>query len=113
MTMPTHLHGLCKSGKANLAGSNVEYGVVASHEGIAQDPMRGVFVLHNGTNASIRASILFSDVELRQGEFPASDVEGNGRENGVAWINPVFSARIVRTRDLFIEFSNSDGIANN
>jgi hypothetical protein len=99
MTIPTHLHGLCESGKANLGVSNVEYCVVAPHKGIPQDPVRDVFPLANGAKASFRANIPLTGPEF-QGEFSASDAEGNGRESGVTWISPVLSARIARTRDV-------------
>jgi hypothetical protein len=112
MTILIHLHGLCESGKANLAVSNVEYCVVAIHKGLPQDPVWHVFNLHNDTKASLRAKILCNEVEFRQGEFPASDGEGNRRDRGVARINPESTAIIESTRNVRIESSNIGGITN-
>jgi hypothetical protein len=76
MMIPTHLYELCEGGKAHLGVSNVEYCVVALHKGLPQDPVRHFFLLHNGTKVSIRVIILSNEVEIREGEFPATDVEG-------------------------------------
>jgi hypothetical protein len=100
MTIPTHQHGLSESGKANLVVCNIEYCVVASHKGLPQGPGSPVFLLHNCTKASIRANRPATDVEFRQGEFPTSDIEGNGRDRGVARISPEFRASIFGTRDV-------------
>jgi hypothetical protein len=56
---------------------------------------------------------LFNSFELHQGKFPTGDVEGNGRNIGVARDGVQSSLNKLGTGDPFIEFTNIVGITNN
>jgi hypothetical protein len=72
---------LCEGGKASNVVSTVKYSVVIAKEGKAQHPDRSPIGCLDATNAiKVLVWYLWSEDDLRHGEFPATNENGNGRE---------------------------------